>query len=169
MCVHLGRLMELEGLPPISVRAVHLRSGNSIEDFAVIGQNNHRFFFFFFREVLRVRYFSKRGKWKKRVWWCRVEFFRVVFPPSGNIIKRGLAHACCLVLRSSPFFFFGFSWRVYAPEIPTRIFTPNCARSNNNSNNSNHPKDNNNRSNILRVLWWLLFQQSPSKTDPSPR
>lgn len=31
--------------------------------------------------------------------------FWVVFPPSGNIIKRGLAHACCLVLRSSPFFF----------------------------------------------------------------
>lgn len=29
-----------------------------------------------------------------------------MFPPSGNIIKRGLAHACCLVLRSSPFFFF---------------------------------------------------------------
>lgn len=65
-CVHLGRLMELEGLPPISIRAVHLRSGNSIEDFAVIGQNNHRLFIFFFREVLRVRYFRETRKIKKK-------------------------------------------------------------------------------------------------------
>jgi hypothetical protein len=58
--------MELEGLPPISIRAVHLRSGNSIEDFAVIGQNNHRLFIFFFREVLRVRYFRETRKMKKK-------------------------------------------------------------------------------------------------------
>lgn len=172
-CVRPSR--EIDGIGGFAahfcIRAVHLRSGNSIEDFAVIGQNNHRFFFFFFLSwsVACEIFFETRKMKKKGVMMPCWIFSGCV----SSIWKYYQTRPCSRVLSCveivTVFFFFGFSWRVYAPEIPTRIFTPNCARSNNNSNNSNHPKDNNNRSNILRVLWWLLFQQSPSKTDPSPR